>query len=62
MVQVAAWFVAGVAWSIMALIGPVMWRRARDMPESLIPIDVWMLALSSGVAVAATVVALGVGR
>ena len=68
MVQVAAWFVAGVAWpaawvsdSTMRHIETVgVSTGKRDEPVFLAWLALWLL--SSGVAVAATAVALGVGQ
>ena len=64
--QVAAWFVAGVAWPMvlvccMFLLEIFAGPRTKDSAWSAM---FWVAVgcVSSGVAVAATAVALGVGR
>lgn len=67
MVQVAAWFVAGVAWpafalSFMFLVALTTFDKVDAGHSRVWWFWVRSWLLSSGVAVAATAVALGVGR
>lgn len=64
--QVAAWFVAGMAWTAFAVSWLALFGapKGKMTPETLATLRFAAVVamLSSGVAVAATAAALGVGR